>query len=138
MALDPDDSRPPYVQVAAALRAEILVGLLKPGAQLPSRVELAKKYEVAPMTVQSALRELRDDGLIVSRQGSGVFVRNRFHIDATTRIRAARRALDEIHAPMSAADRRCRECRDALGRNLPWPCRTWQQIAPVLDDQDET
>src|SRR4051812_50156531 len=29
------------------------------------------------MTVQNAIRELRDEGLIVSRQGSGVFVRAR-------------------------------------------------------------
>jgi hypothetical protein len=38
---------------------------------------LAKTYNVAPMTVQNALRELREEGLIVSRQGSGVFVRER-------------------------------------------------------------
>lgn len=77
MALDPDDPRPPYVQVANALRAAILTKVFKPGDKLPSRAELAKKYEVAPMTVQNALRELRDEGLIVSRQGSGVFVRER-------------------------------------------------------------
>ncbi|MEU4764001.1 winged helix-turn-helix domain-containing protein [Actinosynnema sp. NPDC023794] len=77
MALDPDDPRPPYVQVANALRAAILTKVFKAGDKLPSRAELAKKYDVAPMTVQSALRELRDEGLIVSRQGSGVFVRER-------------------------------------------------------------
>ncbi|WP_285635931.1 GntR family transcriptional regulator [Lentzea sp. NBRC 102530] len=77
MALDPDDPRPPYVQVANALRASILTKVFKAGDKLPSRAELAKKYEVAPMTVQNALRELRDEGLIVSRQGSGVFVRER-------------------------------------------------------------
>jgi DNA-binding transcriptional regulator YhcF (GntR family) len=77
MALDPDDPRPPYVQVANALRAAILTKVFKAGDKLPSRAELAKKYEVAPMTVQNALRELRDEGLIVSRQGSGVFVRER-------------------------------------------------------------
>jgi DNA-binding transcriptional regulator YhcF (GntR family) len=77
VTLDPDDPRPPYVQVAQALRAAILTRIFLPGDKLPSRTELAKKYAVAPMTVQNALRELRDEGLIVSRQGSGVFVRER-------------------------------------------------------------
>ena len=77
MALDPDDPRPPYVQVANALRAAILTKTFSPGDRLPSRNDLAKKYNVAPMTVQNALRELREEGLIVSRQGSGVFVRER-------------------------------------------------------------
>ena len=77
MPLDPDDPRPPYVQVANALRAAILTKKFRPGDKLPSRSELAKTYNVAPMTVQNALRELREEGLIVSRQGSGVFVRER-------------------------------------------------------------
>lgn len=77
MPLDPDDPRPPYVQVANALRAAILTKKFQPGDKLPSRQELAKTYNVAPMTVQNALRELREEGLIVSRQGSGVFVRER-------------------------------------------------------------
>jgi len=77
MSLDPDDPRPPYVQVANALRAAILTKKFTPGDKLPSRTELAKTYNVAPMTVQNALRELREEGLIVSRQGSGVFVRER-------------------------------------------------------------
>jgi DNA-binding transcriptional regulator YhcF (GntR family) len=77
MALDPDDPRPPYVQVANAIRAAILTKKFASGDKLPSRQELAKAYNVAPMTVQNALRELREEGLIVSRQGSGVFVRER-------------------------------------------------------------
>ncbi|WP_020670418.1 GntR family transcriptional regulator [Amycolatopsis nigrescens] len=77
MQLDPDDPRPPYVQVANALRAAILTKKFSAGDKLPSRQELAKAYNVAPMTVQNALRELREEGLIVSRQGSGVFVRER-------------------------------------------------------------
>ncbi len=48
-----------------------------PGEKLPSGNELAKRYGVARMTVQQAIRLLRDEGLIVSRQGSGVFVRER-------------------------------------------------------------
>ncbi|MEU7861262.1 GntR family transcriptional regulator [Nonomuraea sp. NPDC049141] len=77
MSLDPDDPRPPYQQVANALRAAILTKKFDPGEKLPSGTELAKQYGVARMTVQQAIRILRDEGLIVSRQGSGVFVRER-------------------------------------------------------------
>lgn len=77
MKLDPDDSRPPYLQVAHQLRAAILTGQYSPGHKLPSGPELAKRFGVARQTVQQAIRELREDGLIVSRQGSGVFVRSR-------------------------------------------------------------
>lgn len=77
MPLDPNDPRPPYVQVANALRAAILTQQYVPGDQLPSGSQLAETYRVARMTVQQALRLLRQEGLIVSRQGSGVFVRER-------------------------------------------------------------
>jgi DNA-binding transcriptional regulator YhcF (GntR family) len=77
MGLDPDDPRPPYIQVASALRAAILTKTLGPGDQLPSGSQLAKRYGVARMTVQRAIQALRDEGLVVSRQGSGVFVRDR-------------------------------------------------------------
>ena len=77
MALDPDDPRPPYQQVANAVRAAILTRKFAPGEKLPSGNELAKRYGVARMTVQQAIRLLRDEGLIVSRQGSGVYVRER-------------------------------------------------------------
>lgn len=77
MALDPNDSRPPYQQVAAQLRAAILTGKLAPGEQLASGNEMALTYGVARQTIQQALRLLRDEGLIVSRQGTGTFVKAR-------------------------------------------------------------
>jgi DNA-binding transcriptional regulator YhcF (GntR family) len=90
MSLDPDDPRPPYQQVANALRAAILTRKLAPGEKLPSGNELASRYGVARMTVQQAIRILRDEGLIVSRQGSGVFVRER-----TTRAVALRPHVEQ-------------------------------------------
>ncbi|MEU6779324.1 GntR family transcriptional regulator [Nonomuraea angiospora] len=77
MQLDPDDPRPPYLQVAHQLRAAILTRKFAPGDKLPSGPELAKSFGVARMTVQQAIRQLRDEGLVVTRQGSGVFVRER-------------------------------------------------------------
>ncbi|GAA4593715.1 GntR family transcriptional regulator [Planotetraspora phitsanulokensis] len=77
MKLDPDDPRAPYLQVAHQLRAAILTRKFAPGEKLPSGPELAKTFGVARMTVQQAIRELRDEGLVISRQGSGIFVRER-------------------------------------------------------------
>lgn len=59
------------------MRASILTGVFPPGGRLPSQAELSDHYGVARMTVQQALRILKDDGLVVSRQGSGMFVRER-------------------------------------------------------------
>jgi DNA-binding transcriptional regulator YhcF (GntR family) len=75
MTLDPDDPRPAYVQVASSLRAGILTRQYAPGEKLPSGGALAEHYGVARMTIQQAIRILRDEGLITSRAGSGVFAR---------------------------------------------------------------
>lgn len=72
--LDPNSPRPPYLQIADAIRDAIRSGEFRPGEQIPSRAELADRLDVAPMTVTAAIRVLKDDGVLVSRQGSGVFV----------------------------------------------------------------
>ncbi|MGD9528375.1 MAG: GntR family transcriptional regulator, partial [Pseudonocardia sp.] len=75
--LDPDDPRPPFQQVANALRAAIRTRKFQPGEQLPSLNEISKSYGVSLMTVQKAVGVLRDEGLVISRQGKGSFVRQR-------------------------------------------------------------
>lgn len=75
--LDPDDPRPPYRQIADALRGDIESGELAPGAQLPALPALSSEYGVSTGTVKSALAVLRDAGLIVTRHGKGSYVRTR-------------------------------------------------------------
>ncbi|WP_331757716.1 winged helix-turn-helix domain-containing protein [Nocardia sp. NBC_01388] len=76
-AIDPADPRPPRRQLADLLRAAILTGKLKPGEKLPSGPELAERYGVSKVTAQQAVNELRTEGLVFSRVGSGVFVKER-------------------------------------------------------------
>jgi GntR family transcriptional regulator len=71
-----DDPRPPYLQVAEDLRASIDAGEFQPGEKLPSGRDLSRRYSVALMTMQRAIALLRDEGLVASYQGRGVFVRS--------------------------------------------------------------
>lgn len=75
--LDPNDGRPPFQQVTSVIKASILTREYEPGDKLPSIAELGRHFDVAPMTVQKAIGILRDEGLVVSRQGKGMFVRQR-------------------------------------------------------------
>jgi len=75
--IDPDDPRPPFRQVADVIRAAILTGRLTPGDKIPSGPELAERYHIAKNTAQKAVDALKDEGLVVSRHGSGVYVRER-------------------------------------------------------------
>ena len=56
MGIDADSQDWPYQQVAAVIRDRIAAGTL--GPRLPSYMDLAHELEVAPMTVQRAIREL--------------------------------------------------------------------------------
>lgn len=68
---------PLYRQIADALRAEILAGTLEPGMQLPSENELKDRFGTTRVTVRKAVALLKADGLLISSQGKGVFVRPR-------------------------------------------------------------
>src|SRR5262252_2497593 len=65
--VDPADKRQPNAQIAASIRAAILTGELAPGSQLPPGHELAKFFGVSRMTVQTAIRTLRDEGFVRSQ-----------------------------------------------------------------------
>lgn len=62
---------PKYQRIAAALRREIDLTALDPGARLPSERNLAARYEVNRQTIRAALQHLREDGLVVTgRRGT--------------------------------------------------------------------
>ena len=74
MSLPTKDPRPPYLLAADAIRREIAAGRIKPGERVPSYRELEERFGIANMTARSALRVLREEGLIYTVQGRGSFV----------------------------------------------------------------
>lgn len=64
-------------QVYENIFALIVSGEIPVGAKLPTEHALSEQLEVSRPVLRQALRQLREDGVIVSRQGSGSFVQRR-------------------------------------------------------------
>ena len=70
-----DGGGPRYVRLADAIRSAIERGDLPPRAQLPPERTLANSLNVSRNTATAAYDLLRSQDVLVSRQGSGTFVR---------------------------------------------------------------
>jgi GntR family transcriptional regulator len=80
MTITPADHR--YLQVARALRKEIVDGVYPVGSQLPTEHELCERFSVSRYTVREALRRLREDNLVSSRPRAGTMVVPRVSADS--------------------------------------------------------
>lgn len=114
-------------EVGVALEKRIRGGDLGPGARLPTEARLGEQFAVSRAVVREAIARLKADGLVESRQGSGVFVttrpgaaafrmaggregaRDAFELRLIVEAGAAERAALR-HSPASLAD-----IADALG-----------------------
>lgn len=61
-------------QVVAALQEDIEIGRFVAGGRLPTEPELAASFGVSRTVIREAVSRLKADGVVVSRQGAGVFV----------------------------------------------------------------
>jgi GntR family transcriptional regulator len=62
-----------YLELADAIRARVAAGDVGPGGALASEAELSREYGASRVTVRRALDQLRREGLVISRRGSGWF-----------------------------------------------------------------
>ncbi|WP_426566344.1 GntR family transcriptional regulator [Angustibacter sp. McL0619] len=67
-------SDPPYLRVAAQLRASIAAGEFAVGSRLPAVTKLGEQFGVAAGTVRSALAVLAREGLVEVQHGRGTTV----------------------------------------------------------------
>lgn len=67
-------NRPVYLQIKEQFRSAVLAGLYPPGSRIPSVRELAVTAKVNPNTMQRAMAELEQEGLLVGGGTLGKFV----------------------------------------------------------------
>ncbi len=65
---------PIWSAIASTLRSDIADGLYPPGSKLPTEAELSQRFGVNRHTIRHALKPLAEEGLVLPRRGSGVFV----------------------------------------------------------------
>jgi GntR family transcriptional regulator len=75
MTVNPGAAEHPHRQIATMLRQRIRTGEWGPGERLPAIPTIAASYGVAKQTVQRSIDALRVEGLLITRPGSGTFVR---------------------------------------------------------------
>ena len=74
LRLDHHSGEPIYRQIVEQIKYRIASSRLNGDEQLPSIRELARELKINPRTVVKAYEELQHAGLVVMRQGKGVFV----------------------------------------------------------------
>ncbi|HSB53830.1 MAG TPA: PLP-dependent aminotransferase family protein, partial [Gemmatimonadales bacterium] len=113
-----------------ALQQSILGGALRPGTRLPATRELAAEYRLARGTIVAAFDQLRAEGYLEGRTGSGTFVARELP-EMIRRAGAASRG-SEARAPnrrLSAFARRVRP----FPHQGPRPMRAFRANQPALD-----
>ena len=69
-----DNNVPLYLQVIDIIKKKIISGDYQPGDQLESVRYLAGEFEINPNTIQRALSELENQGLLFSQRTRGRYV----------------------------------------------------------------
>ena len=74
MTIDHEGDVPVYLQLAAILRGQIDRGEIAPRRPLPSINRLSQEYGIARGSAEKAVQVLRDEGLVRTVIGRGVYV----------------------------------------------------------------
>ena len=75
LSIDRDSYEPAYMQLVNILRHQVASGAYRPGDRLPSESALRRQFDLSPMTVRRAINILSDQGVVVTSQGKGTFVK---------------------------------------------------------------
>jgi len=102
---------PAYQRIKAWLLARLEAGEWREGDRIPSEPELARRFKVARMTVNRAVRELAGAHLLVRTPGSGTFVAPPRHESTLVEIRPISDEIRRRGGSHSAEVRRLDEVR---------------------------
>jgi DNA-binding transcriptional regulator YhcF (GntR family) len=74
IVLEYNDREPIYIQIINSIKAQIALGVLKPGDQLPSIKDYALTMKVNPNTMARVYSILEHDEILSKQKGIGTFI----------------------------------------------------------------
>lgn len=75
---------PAYLRIAETLHQDIKLRALQPDTRLGSQQEFARRFEVSSITIEAALRELQERGIVYRMRGKGTYVARRAPVEPGT------------------------------------------------------
>ena len=126
----PPTGRSLYRWLYEELRSAILQGRLRPGARLPATRDLASAYRLSRATIVTAFEQLKSEGYVEGRSGSGTYV-SEVLPEQLLDVRGPRTEqwLPHRPVPLSSYARRLEPFRGASRR----PIRAFRANQPALD-----
>ena len=101
MDINFDNNIPIYIQLLEYIKTYIISGKLSPGDKLPSVREFSAMFKVNPNTMQKALTELENEGLIYTERTNGKYVTNNKKIISDIKNKYAKKIADEYFLCMN-------------------------------------
>lgn len=111
-----DDKVPIYLQIKQYLYQAIITDRLKSGAQLPAVRQLAAELTVNVNTVQRALSELIQEGVLVTRRGRGNFVTDDIKVLIELKNRVIATELGTLYRQLAELNLGAAEMKDAFAQ----------------------
>ncbi len=115
-----------YREVKADILRQITRGELSPGSAMPNEVDLAASYGCSRATVNRAMRELAEDGIIERRRKAGTRVRRNPIRHVRMNIPIVGKEIEDIGATY----------RYALVQSKAEPAPNWLRARMALDRDD--
>ncbi|HEY0685089.1 MAG TPA: PLP-dependent aminotransferase family protein [Steroidobacter sp.] len=118
-------------QIYACIRRSIIEGLLTADSRLPSTRALAADLGVSRTTVLLAFEQLKAEGYIVPKPGSGIYIAKELP-DRRPDLHVVTAASTMKHPLLSARGRSLARAR-AIDRRMPLPPRPFRVGTPAVD-----
>lgn len=100
MEFELQNSRPIWQQLAEQLARRIVTGAYPPGSRFPTVRELAADAGVNPNTMQRALGQLENEGLVITNRTAGRTVTEDVTVLETMRRRLAEELTEQFYSAM--------------------------------------
>jgi len=94
--MDFNKNIPIYIQIEDQIKLNIITNKYKPGEKIKSVREFALELKINPNTINRALLELEEQGLIITKRTSGKYITDNKRLIEKEKSKIINRKIDEF------------------------------------------